>query len=195
MTFSPGTLSSFLPTASSSSPPGLPRSGQKPQRRRNAFRSAIASFPFYREYKILYSLLCAWQKEVRAVIGTHRRASLGERSHPKAAVSWGNYRRLRRKKHRGQRRELHRNLKEEQKEKSHIWFCDLIWQKAIKRHRGASILWVGPARNYPRGERARTKIHYCHCTDLQQNPTDLPNMKITALCHLLTTKNARVPEA
>jgi len=46
VTFSPSTRSSFLPTASGSSPSGLPQLEQMPQRRRNAFTWQLTALLF-----------------------------------------------------------------------------------------------------------------------------------------------------
>lgn len=57
------------------------------------------SFPFCRGHNIL----CAWQKEERAVTGT-RREALTEICYHRVAASWGNDRRLKRKRQRGGKR-------------------------------------------------------------------------------------------
>lgn len=146
--FSPSTCSSFLPTESFrqlSTWPATVRT--EATEKEECFHLAIDSFPFYREYKNLYSLLYAWQKERRAVIRTHRRVSIRELSHLRAAVSWRNYTRLRKKKGRGQRKELHQNLKGEKMEKKPY----LV--KGDQKAQGCLNLEVRPAKNYTGGER------------------------------------------
>lgn len=84
---SPSTCSSFFPTEiprQLSTWPATVRTEATDEE--ECFHLAIDSFPFYREYKNLYSLLYAWQKKGRAVTGTHRRVSIREVSHPRAAV-------------------------------------------------------------------------------------------------------------
>lgn len=187
ITFSPSTCSSRLPTESFRQLSTWPATVRTEATEEECFHLAIDSFPFYREYENLYSLLYAWQKEGRAVTGTHRNISIRELSHPRTAVSWGNYTRLRKKKGRGQRKELHQNLKWEQMGEKTPYLV-----KGDQEAQGRLSLELRPAKNYTGGERKRIKLYYCHCTDLQWNLADLPNEKTEALYHLLTLKNTRV---
>lgn len=159
-TFSPSTCSSFLPAKSFrqlSTWPATVRTEATEEE--ECFHLAIDSFPFYREYENLYSLLYTWQKKGRAATGTHRRVSIRV-SHPRAAESWRNYTRLRKKTGRGERKKLHQNLKGEQTWKS------AIFGKRGSKDTGGPQSWGETSKKlYKRRE--RIKIHYFHSTELQ----------------------------